>query len=128
LSFEKVFDIMEKPAGTDELINKIISDGKEFEFMMNQRNVNYFEIENGETVILKKEYLANITEQNTAYIVNEKQAKAYEDLQEFATIYNRLHNLKISNHFKDLLFEKLLDVHYRTGEATVNPYFTTHIY
>jgi hypothetical protein len=52
LSLEKVFEILEKPAGTDELINKIINDNQVKELMMNQRNVEYVEIENGKEVVI----------------------------------------------------------------------------
>lgn len=123
LNFEKMFDIIEKPAGTEELISKIINDVNVRELMMNQRNVAYFEIENENIVVISAEYLAQITEQSTVYLLNEKQFEAYEVLKTIAVSINTLNGLYNGTHFKDALFNKLLETNNFTGGVKINPYF-----
>lgn len=127
LSLEKVFDIIEKPSGTDELIDKIINDNKVRELMMNQRNVEYFEIENGDTVVINSEYLEKVTEQSTVYISTEKQAQAYKALQSIAENINELNGLKSRGYIQDLLFTDFLELNHSTGAVSINPYFTKQI-
>lgn len=127
LSLEKVFDIIEKPAGTDELIDKIINDNQVKELMMNQRNVEYFEIENGDTVVINSEYLEKVTEQSTVYISNEKQQKAYESLQSIVQNLNELNTLKNGGYIQDLLFRDFLELNNSTGAVSINPYFAKQI-
>jgi hypothetical protein len=128
LDFEKVFDIIEKPAGTNELIDKIINDLKVRDLMMNQRNVDYFEIENSDTVVLNTEYVAKTREQHTVYLHNEKQVEANKALKIISENINKLTDFKVHGHITSLLFEKYLDVNNSTGKTTVNPYFTKLIY
>jgi hypothetical protein len=127
LSLEKVFDIIEKPIGTDDLINKIINDNHIKELMMNQRNVEYFEIKNGDTVVINSEYLHKVTEQCTVYIETEKQAQAYKALQSIVENINELNGLKSRGYIQDLLFTDLLELNHSTGTAAINPYFTKQI-
>ncbi|MBC5839210.1 hypothetical protein [Flavobacterium muglaense] len=127
LSLEKVFDIIEKPAGTDELIDKIINDNQVRELMMNQRNVEYFEIKNGDTVVINSEYLHKVTEQCTVYIETEKQAQAYKALQSIVENINELNGLKSRGYIQDLLFTDLLELNHSTGTVAINPYFTKQI-
>ena len=124
LSLEKVFDIVEKPTGTDELINKIINDNQVKELMMNQRNVSYFEIENGNTVIINTEYLKKVEEQNTVYITTEKQAQVYEALQSIADNMNKLNELKYKGQIQDVLFDGFIDLNRASGTVSINPYFS----
>lgn len=123
LSLEKVFDIVEKPPGTDELINKIVADAQVRELMLNQRNVEYFEIENENTVILNAEFLDRATKQCTVYIKTENEAKAYEALQNIAENINKLNALRTSGHLRDILFEKFLETNEAIENVSVNPYF-----
>lgn len=124
LNFEKMFDIIEKPAGTEELISKIINDMNVRDLMMNQRNVAYFEIENENTVVVNAEYLAQITEQCTVYIKTENESKAYEVLNILAENINILNDLKINGQWHDnILFEQFFDTNNATGNVKINPYF-----
>jgi hypothetical protein len=124
LNFEKMFDIIEKPAGTEELISKIINDVNVRELMMNQRNVGYFEIENGNTVVVSTEYLAQITEQSTVYIKTENESKAYEVLNILAKNINILNDLKTNGQWHDnILFDQFLETNNATGNVKINPYF-----
>lgn len=123
LNFEKMFDIIEKPAGTEELINKIINDSKVRELLITQRNVSYFEIENENTVILNAEFLEKTTEQSTVYIRTENELKAYEVLKSLAENINTLNGLYNGSHLQERIFEKFFDTNNTTGNVVVNPYF-----
>jgi hypothetical protein len=127
LSLEKVFEILEKPAGTEELINKIINDNQVKELMMNQRNVEYVEIENGKEVVINSEYLAKITEQNTVYIDTEKKARTYKVLQSLVENINELNTLKNRGQIQDILFKDFLELNNNTGTVSINPYFAKQI-
>ena len=124
LNFEKMFDIIEKPEGTEELINKIISDSQVRELLINQRNVSYFEIESENTVVLNAEFLDRATEQSTVYLKTENQIKAYEILNILAENLNKLNDLKINGHWHDnILFDQFLETNNSTGGVKINPYF-----
>lgn len=123
LNFEKVFDIIEKPVGTDELINKIINDKLIDKLNIAQRNAYHFEIENGYTVILNKEYVKQITEQCTVYITSENQKKAFKILNEIAKNVNELSSLKARGYLHENLFQDYFSVNVFTETITINPYF-----
>jgi hypothetical protein len=123
LSLEKVFDIIEKPTGTDELINKIISDNQVRELMMNQRNVEYFEIENENRVVINDEFLQQTQQRHTVYIKTENEAKAYKALQNIAENINKLNTLRTAGHLREVLFEKFLETNEALENVSVNPYF-----
>lgn len=124
LNFEKMFDIIEKPTGTEELISKIINDSKVKELLITQRNAFYFDIENENTVVLSDKFLEQTTEQCTVYINTENQAKAYEVLNILAENINKLNDLKVGGHWQDnILFEKFFDTNNATGNVKINPYF-----
>lgn len=123
LSLEKVFDIIEKPAGTEELINKIINDNKIKELMITQRNVSYFEIENSDTVVLNQIFLKTTTENSSVYICTENEIKDYEVLNLIAENLNKLNDLKTHGHLNELLYEGFLNINNSTGSVAVNPYF-----
>jgi hypothetical protein len=123
LNFEKMFDIIEKPAGTEELINKIINDVNVKELMMNQRNVDYFEIENENTVVLNAEYLTKTTEQNTVYLINENQVEAFEVLKTIAESFNTLNGIYNGTHLQERIFDNFFDTNTATGKVAINPYF-----
>lgn len=127
LNFDKVFEIIEKPIGTDQLINKIINDNQVRELMMNQRNVSYFEIKNGDTVAINDNYLESITEQCTVYIQDKRQSEAYEILKILAKNINKLNGMKVSPHLRDTLWDEYLTIDNQTGNVSVNPYFAKQI-
>lgn len=123
LNFEKMFDIIEKPAGTEELISKIINDSKVKELLITQRNVSYFEIENENTVVLNSVFLEQTTEQNTVYIKTENELKAYEVLKILAENINKLNGLYNGSHLQERIFDNFFDTNHATGNVAVNPYF-----
>jgi hypothetical protein len=128
LNFEKMFDMIEKPKGTDDLINKIINDQQERVLLINQRNASYFEITPENEVILKTEYLEQTTEKCTVYITTENQQKAYNCLTEIAKNINELSKLKVhSTHFQEDFFKSYFDTDKRAETIAVNPYFGTLI-
>ncbi|REG93004.1 hypothetical protein [Flavobacterium aquicola] len=124
LNFEKMFDIIQKPLGTEELINKIINDSKVHQLAINQRNAPYFEIKDETTVVLNSNFLEQTTEQCTVYLKTENEVKAYEVLSILAENVNKLNDLKTNGHWHDnILFEKFFETNNATGSVAVNPYF-----
>ena len=129
LNLEKTFDIIEKPYGTEELINRIINDRTDKALLINHRNVLNFEIIEGNTVVLKPSYLDIITDQYTVYIETENQNKAFELVTEIAEKYNELKQLSNAGNFKSSFqeLEEFIQINSRTDLATVNPYFIKKI-
>lgn len=123
LNFEKMFDIIEKPQGTEELISKIINDSKVNELLITQRNVSYFEIENGNTVVLNSKFLEQTAEQCTVYIKTENELKAIEVLKIIAENFNILNGLYNGSHLQERVFEGFFNTNTATGNIAVNPYF-----
>lgn len=104
---EKVFEIIQKPKGTDELLKQIIS------FYENRYNREHYVISNY-TIISKKVCITQITEaklkdQFSVYIENENQKEVLEILTDLATSLNRLKS-KTQNY---LTFESI-------GEKYIN--------
>jgi len=127
VNFEKMFDIIEKPEGTENLINKIANDSQIRESFITQRNVSYFEIENGNTVVLNADFLEQTREQSTVYIKTENEATAYKALTAIAENINKLKELPISGHLREILFDKFLDTNNDLQNVKVNPYFGNQI-
>jgi hypothetical protein len=127
LNFEKTFDILEKPTGTEELISKIIKDKEVRELLITQRNASYFEIENENTVVLNSVFLEQTTEQCTVYIKTENEGKAYEALKNLVENINTLNGLYNGSHFQEYLFERFLITNNATGNVDINPYFGNQI-
>ena len=129
LNLEKAFDIIEKPYGTDFLINKIIEDKKDKELLINQRNVLNFEIVDNNTVLVKQSYIDKITEQYTVYLETENQKKAFDLVTEIAKKYNELKLLSNAGNFKSSFqeLEEFIQINPRTDLASVNPYFIKKI-
>lgn len=122
LNFEKMFDIIEKPTGADELIAKIEADKKSFDLLMNQRNANYFEVNDNE-VVLNSDFVAKAKEQSTVYIATETQQKAYNLLMEIAKLINELSKIKAHGNLQDSFLESYFDTNPNTETLTVKPYF-----
>lgn len=128
LDLDKVFDIIEKPIGTMEFIGKIIADNNTKELMLNQRNVGYFEVENGNEVVIKKSYSEEIAERCTVFLSNEKELKAYEVLTALAENINELKKLKSRGQIEDIFFSDfLISNENGNGIVEVNPYFLKNI-
>lgn len=93
LNKEKIFDLIEKPAGTNELIQDITKDlqdksTREFHIW----HVECFKIiEN--LVVVKPEHLEHINTRFSLFIENENQKQAYEKLQGITKLINEINQL-----------------------------------
>jgi hypothetical protein len=94
LNKEKLFDLIEKPAGTNELIQEITKDlldksTREFHIW----HVECFKIiEN--LVVVKPEHLDHINTRFSLFIENENQKQAYEKLQGITKLINEINQLE----------------------------------
>lgn len=93
LNKEKLFDLIEKPTGTNELIESIISDKQ------NQNTnrlciflVNNFVINNKE-VVVKQTVLDAITERHSLFIETENQQTGYNKMLQVVQLINEINEL-----------------------------------
>jgi hypothetical protein len=94
---EKLFEIIEKPEGTEELIKEIISDKQNQDIAStNHWFTNNFIIANGNKIEVSPEDTDLIIKRNSIYLENEKQAEAIEIMDLIAKKMNRLNELKTS--------------------------------
>ncbi|QZL00103.1 hypothetical protein K5L04_10400 [Flavobacterium psychrophilum] len=93
LNKEKLFELLEKPQGTNEFIEKISKD------LQNQSIVQYhiFKVElfeiNAERVVLKQIQLDHINKRFSLFIENETQQKAFNKLEQIAKLVNEINEL-----------------------------------
>jgi hypothetical protein len=127
LNFEKVYEIIEKPNGTDALINKIINDRQDWELQKTHRNVGGFGIEDFTTVVIHSKHLADATESSTVYIKSENEQKAFDILNILVENMNLLNNLTAHGSLKQLLWESYFKTDNYTGSVVLNPYFGRYI-
>lgn len=107
---EKLFEIIEKPEGVDELINKIIKD-KSDQLVTSQNHwfVDNFVIGISNKVEVAPADLDLVTKRHSLYLENEKQAEALEILDLMAEKMNRLNELKTSGNIpQDDFFEQFI--------------------
>ncbi len=93
LNKEKLYELLEKPPGTNDLINEIEKDlmdrgTREFHIW----TVNNFKINQNE-VVLKDETVEFINIKHSIFINNQNQKIAFEKLQQIATLFNDLNDL-----------------------------------
>lgn len=94
LNKEKLFDLIEKPAGTNELIQDITKD-------LNDRATREFHIWHVEcfkivenSVVVKPEHLDHINNKFSLFIESENQKQAYEKLQGITKLINEINQLE----------------------------------
>jgi hypothetical protein len=107
---EKLFEIIEKPTGTDELINQIIKD-KANQVVASQNHwfTDSFVIGENNNVEVCQKVHKFIQEKCSLYVENEKQAEAIELLGQISEKMSRINELKTSGNIsRDDLFETLL--------------------
>lgn len=108
LNKEKLFDLIEKPAGTNELIQSIEKDLMDRNIReYNIWSVKVFSVIENEVVIAPA-HLEAINNRFSLFIENENQQQAYEKLQGIATLVNELNQLqglsfKLDDEVSDLL-------------------------
>ncbi|WP_269686500.1 hypothetical protein [Flavobacterium lacustre] len=107
---EKLFEIIEKPVGTDELINQIITD-KASQQIASQNHwfTDSFVIGNNNNLEVCQKVKQHIHEKCSLYVENEKQTEAIKLLEEISEKMTRINELKTSGNITpDDLFETLL--------------------
>jgi hypothetical protein len=108
LNKEKLFDLIEKPAGTNELIQSIEKDLMDSGIReYNIWHVKNFEINENE-VVVNPDHLEAINNRFSLFIESESQNQAYEKLQGIASLVNELNQMKglrinLSDELHDLL-------------------------
>lgn len=108
LNKEKLFDLIEKPAGTNTLIQSIEKDLMDRNIReYNIWSVKIFKVNENE-VVINPDHLELINNRFSLFIENENQQQAYEKLQGIATLVNGLNQLqessfKLSDELSDLL-------------------------
>ncbi|SHL81607.1 hypothetical protein [Flavobacterium chilense] len=94
LNKEKVFELLEKPAGTESLIMEIEADildkTKREYFVWNVKN---YKIEN-RNVVISAETLEFIANKYSLFIENENQQLAYNKLKEIERLMNEINSLQ----------------------------------
>ena len=94
LNKEKVFELLEKPEGTNSLISEIEADNsdksKREHFIWNIRN---YKIENNE-VIVTPEAIEFIADRHSVFIENEAQQLAYDKLKKIEKLINEINELQ----------------------------------
>ncbi|TRX37875.1 hypothetical protein FNW52_02960 [Flavobacterium sp. ZT3R18] len=98
LNSEKLFDLIEKPAGTDEFINKIISDKQHRSTIEDYHfYLGYFIVGNENKIEVKPEIIERITENCSLYIETQNQLDGYNKVNELVQIINDLNQLTTKN-------------------------------
>jgi hypothetical protein len=107
---EKLFEIIEKPAGTDELIRQIVTDKANHVIAsQNHWHTDHLVIKNGDTVEICPILLNHITERCSLYIENEAQQEAFDLIDVIAENINRLNELKpLNNISEDVFFTQII--------------------
>ena len=107
---EKLFEIIEKPIGTDELISQIIKDKGNHEIAKtNHWHSDHMIITNGDTVEICPKVKNHITERCSLYIENEAQQEAFDLIDVIAKNINRLNELTPINKIpEDVFFSQII--------------------
>lgn len=107
---EKLFEIIEKPTGTDELINQIIKDKSNHVIASyNHWFTDHMIIKNGDTVEICPILLNHTIERCSLYIENEAQQEAFDLIDVIAEKINRLNELKPLNNIpEDEFFRSII--------------------
>lgn len=102
---EKLFEIIEKPAGTDELINQILRDKSNHVIAKaNHWHSDHMIITNGDKVEICPKVKNHITERCSLYIENEAQQEAFDLIDVIVNNINRLNELTPINNIPETDF------------------------
>lgn len=93
LDKEKLFDLIEKPTGTNDLIESIIKDNqntstREYHIW----KINQFTV-SSDLVTIKQTALDHIQERNSLFVENENQKTGFEKLQQITQLINEINQL-----------------------------------
>lgn len=117
LNKEKLFDLIEKPTGTDSLINDILKDGTD----KNKREFHIWKVSlfsiNQNKVVVNPDQLELINKQHSIFIENENQKTGFEKVQQIVLLINEINQLegkKINFHTE---LDEIMEVSDRAFEA-----------
>ena len=122
LNKEKVFDLIEKPVGTNEIIESILKDQQDKG--IREGNIwfkNRFIITNNK-VVISEATLEQITEGCSTYVTSQNQKTGFEKMQQIATLLNEVNQLNGIKINIDTELEELLRFNNNTDKLyEVNP-------
>jgi hypothetical protein len=106
----KLYEIIEKPTGTEELIDQICRDKSDHNITsQNHWFTDHMIIKNGNKVEICPIVMNHITEQCSLYIDNEAQQEAFDLIDVIAKNINRLNELKpLNNIQEDIFFNQII--------------------
>jgi hypothetical protein len=97
LNKEKLFELIEKPVGTNEIIADIVKDQQDkSKREFNHWSVKSFEIING-IVIVTAETIEHINNRLSLFIDSENQQTAFTKLEQLAQLLNEINQLENNN-------------------------------
>lgn len=119
LNKERLFDLIDKPNGTNDLIDSIqkdITHRKTREFYI--WKVKNFSVDKNR-VIINPEYLESITQRHSLFIETETQKKGFEKVQQIVKLINEINQIGSAKLRLDTNLSKLLKGN--VSEYEVNP-------
>ncbi len=123
LNKEKLFDLIDKPAGTNEIIRDIEKDQANKDIReYNHWLANRFTVTAG-VVEITGATLENIDNRNSLFITSENQQQAFNKLTEFVELVNQLNELQLNSSGKitgSSEMENYIRYDQTTGAHTIN--------
>lgn len=94
---EKIFDLIEKPNGTEEVIKELLEDinNERFQYDTISQAYNYIIVKN--VVMYSDEFLKRIERENSVYIENKNQQKGFELLSKIVNLINEVNGLDVNS-------------------------------
>lgn len=127
IKFESLYEMIEKPNGTDEFINQIQNDKSDRNKLTYHNSVQSLAIENGKKVIVSLNKIDQVNEQSKVYLKTKAESDIYDSLIEIAKQYDKLKKYQFKEkELKDLIFNGFIRIDFENN-ANVNPYFAKYI-
>ena len=127
IKFESLYEMIEKPNGTDEFINQIQNDKSDRNKLTYHNSVQSLAIENGKKVIVSLTKINQVNEQSKVYLKTKAESDIYDSLIEIAKQYDKLKKYQFKEkELKDLIFNGFIRIDFENN-ANVNPYFAKYI-
>lgn len=127
IKFESLYEMIEKPNGTDEFINQIQNDKSDRNKLTYHNSVQSLAIENGKKVIVSLNKINQVNEQSKVYLKTKAESDIYDSLIEIAKQYDKLKKYQFKEkELKDLIFNGFIRIDFENN-ANVNPYFAKYI-
>ena len=125
LDAEKVFELVEKPAGSIEFIEFIEASKKQNSTeKWFYRHAYFFIVVDG-LVEIKPEEIEKIKTQNTVFLSSQKDKDIYDLLASICSEINNLNKLQKINNIQDTLFRELIEINSNTGLTSIKDNFLT---